>query len=161
MKIKHATFIALAAVPLLLGSCIYSSIDGYGNYTYETNYQTKESWSKSSYDGNGFPIFGYCYGRPVYGYTYEGAALYTFAGLAAGCYVPHWEPAPWYHGSWVYPGGLHHVGAPPHFPRGHRPSHRPHGGMNAPIHRNPRGYFGGHGGHGPHGGPGHHGGPRH
>ncbi len=138
MKLKHVSAAALAAASMLLSSCIYGPGDGYGTFSYSTNgYSSSVSWTNASYDANGFPIFGYSYGRPVYGYTAAGAAVFTVAALTALCFVPRWKPAPWYHGSWSYPPRIHRVAAPPHCPAGHRPGVRPPGGMNAPIHRNP------------------------
>ena len=162
MKTKHVSLVALTAVAMLFGSCVYYNPYGYHYHDpYDFAYDSGEMWVASSYDVNGFPIFGYYYGRPVYGYTAAGAAIFTFAALTASCYVPHWGPAHWYHGSWRYPHHIHRVGAPPHFPHGHQPSLRPHGGLNAPIHRNPNRYFGGSpGGARPHMGGGSPGGAR-
>ncbi len=138
MKLKYASVATLAAVSLLFSSCVYGPMDGYGTFTYSTNgYNSSVAWTNASYDANGFPIFGYSYGRPVYGYTAAGAAIFTVAALTALCFVPHWNPAPWYRGSWHYPAHIHRVSAPPRFPSGHRPNVRPSGGMNAPIHKNP------------------------
>ncbi len=140
MNMKHATLAALAAAALLFPSCAY--------YTPATSaysalsYSSSELWTVASYDSNGFPIYGYYYGRPVYGYTAAGDAIFTLAALTAGCYAPHWAPAPWYHGSWHYPSHIHRVDAPPHFPGMHRPGSRPQGGMNSPINRNPSSVFG-------------------
>ncbi len=138
MKLKHVSVAALAAVSLLLSSCVYGLGDGYGTFSYSTNgYSSSVAWTSASYDANGFPIFGYSYGRPVYGYTDAGVAVFTIAALTALCFVPHWNPAPWYHGHWHYPAHIHRCAAPPRFPHGHLPGNRPPGGMNAPIHRNP------------------------
>ncbi len=146
MKLKHASVAALAAVSLLVSSCVYGPMDGYGTFSYSTNgYNSSVAWTSASYDANGFPIFGYSYGRPVYGYTEAGVAIFTVAALTALCFVPHWKPAPWYHGHWHYPAHIHRCAAPPHFPAGHRPGHRPSGGLNAPIHRNPGSVFKPHG----------------
>ncbi len=114
----------------------------YGTYSVATNgYNTSVAWTNASYDANGFPIFGYSYGRPVYGYTEAGVAIFTVAALTALCFVPRWSPAPWYRGHWHYPPHCHRVAAPPRHPHGHAPHVRPHGGMNAPIHRNPGSVF--------------------
>ncbi len=143
MKLKYISIAALAAASVLLSSCVYYPGDGYGTFTYSTNgYNSSVAWTSASYDANGFPIFGYSYGRPVYGYTEAGVAIFTLAALTALCFVPHWKPAPWYHGGWSYPAHIHRVAAPPHFPSGHRPGVRPPGGMNAPIHRNPESVLG-------------------
>ncbi len=143
MKLRHASVALLAGASLLISSCVYYGPgDGYGTFTYSTNgYSSSVAWTSASYDANGFPIFGYSYGRPVYGYTEAGVAVFTIAALTALCFVPHWKPAPWYHGHWHYPAHIHRCAAPPHFPAGHRPGHRPPGGLNAPIHRNPGAVF--------------------
>ncbi len=142
MKLKYVSVALLAASSLLVSSCVYGPVDGYGTFSYSTNgYNSSVAWTSASYDANGFPIFGYSYGRPVYGYTEAGVAIFTVAALTALCFVPHWKPAPWYHGHWHYPAHIHRCAAPPRFPHGHRPGHRPAGGMNAPIHRDPGSVF--------------------
>lgn len=131
----------LSCSALLLNSCVYelptwagtSSVPVSGSVTYASDV----AWTPASYDANGFPIYGYSYGRPVYGYTAEGVAIFTVAALTAACLVPLWAPAPWYHGHWHYPPHIHRVAAPPRYPAGHRPAVRPHGGIHAPIHRRP------------------------
>ncbi len=138
MKLKYVSVAALAAISMLLSSCAFSPGDSYGTFSYATNgYDSSVSWTSASYDANGFPIFGYSYGRPVYGYTQSGSAIFTIAALTALSYVPKWKPAPWYCGHWHYPAQVRYVPAPPRFPAGHRPGVRPPGGMNAAIHRNP------------------------
>ncbi len=137
MKIPCASVALLAGVSLLFCSCVVPS-GGYGTFSYSTNgYSSSVAWTDASYDANGFPIFGYSYGRPVYGYTAAGAAIFTVGALTALCFVPRWRPAPWYHGPWHYPSHIHRVAVPPRFPHGHAPGSRPHGGLNAPIHRHP------------------------
>lgn len=136
MKITYKLAAALAGVSVLLSSCVVAD-GGYGSFGVAASgngYSASVAWSNASYDANGFPIFGYSYGRPVYGYTAAGAAVFTFAALTALCFVPHWGPAPWYRGSWHYPPRIHRVATPPHYPHGHMPHIRPQGGMNAPIH---------------------------
>ncbi|MBQ4613919.1 MAG: hypothetical protein IJB31_03215 [Akkermansia sp.] len=145
MKMNHISVAAVLVAALFCSSCVVSP-DGYygpyGTYSVSTNgYNTSVAWTNASYDANGFPIFGYSYGRPVYGYTEAGVAIFTVAALTALCFVPSWRPAPWYHGHWHYPHHCHRVAAPPRHPHGHAPGVRPHGGMNAPIHRNPGSVF--------------------
>ena len=143
MKLRYVSIATVAAASLLLSSCYYGQADGYGTFTYSTNgYSSSAAWTNASYDANGFPIFGYYYGRPVYGYTEAGVAIFTIAALTALCFVPHWHPAPWYHGHWHYPAHIHRVAAPPHCPPHHHPGVRPAGGINAPIHKNPGKVFG-------------------
>ena len=159
MKMKHISVAAILVSAMLFSSCVVTP-DGhyapYGTYSVSTNgYSTSVAWTNASYDANGFPIFGYSYGRPVYGYTEAGVAIFTVAALTALCFVPRWAPAPWYHGHWHYPPHCHHVAAPPRYPHGHAPGVRPHGGMNAPIHRNPAHVFKSH----PQPPHGHHGAP--
>lgn len=143
MKLHHASVALIAGLSVLCTSCVVRPGDGYGTFTYSTNgYNSSVAWTNASYDANGFPIFGYSYGRPVYGYTDAGVAIFSIAALTALCFVPKWRPAPWYHGSWHYPPHIHRVAAPPRYEHGHRPHMRPHGGMNAPIHRNPASVLG-------------------
>lgn len=140
MKKNHALLMALAFAPaVFLSSCVYDypvavtpiAYEGYdAGYAYDT-------WTEASYDAEGFPIYGYEYGRPVYGYTVAGAPIYTYVDIQVGCDVPDWGPAPWFHGRHHYPHGVHHRHRPHHFPGHHRPHHRPHGGIDAPIHKNP------------------------
>lgn len=150
MKIMHISVAALAGAALLLASCVVPA-DGYGTFTYSTNgYSSSVAWTNASYDANGFPIYGYSYGRPVYGYTSTGAAIFTIAALTALCFVPDWGPAPWYHGHWHYPPHIHRCSAPPRHAHGHHPGVRPHGGLHAPIHKNPHQVLGKpHGNHKP------------
>lgn len=140
MKMSHMKAAAVAVLccsGLFLNSCMYE-VPVYGGVSYSNGYGSVSAWTAASYDANGFPIYGYYYGRPVYGYTPEGVAIFTFAALTAACFVPHWAPAPWYHGHWHYPHHIHRVSVPHHCPHDHFPSHRPAGGMNAPIHKNPQ-----------------------
>jgi len=131
-----------AAVILLSTSCeIYPN--GYSSITYSTNgYNSSVAWTAASYDANGFPIYGYSYGRPVYGYTVSGSPIFSINLLYAGCYVPDWRPAPWctHHHHYHYPHGCHHAPKPPKHEHGHRPHVRPD--MHAPIHKNPQSVLG-------------------
>lgn len=138
-KMSAAVVAVLCCSGLFLNSCMYE-VPVYGGVSYSNGYGnvSAAAWTEASYDANGFPIYGYYYGRPVYGYTPEGVAIFTFAALTAACLVPLWAPAPWYHGHWHYPHHCHRVSAPPHFPHDHHPGLRPRGGMNAPIHKNPQ-----------------------
>ena len=162
MKISHISAAVLACASLIVASCeIYPN--GYSSISYSTNgYSSSVSWTAASYDANGFPIYGYYYGRPVYGYTAAGAAIFTIAAITASCFVPDWGPAPWYHGHHHYPPHVHRHASPPHHAHGHKPHQRPQGGMNAPIHRNPSSVLGP-ARPAPHGKPGHdsHGRPNH
>ena len=125
-KLKYIGMIAVSA--LLLNSCavydypMYTSASvGVGGH----GWNTSVSWTNASYDVNGFPIYGYSYGRPVYGYTPAGVAIFSIAAITAACLVPDWGPAPWYHGHWHYPAHVHRVCAPPRHPAGHHPGVRP------------------------------------
>ena len=134
MKIHYATLALLAGAAVLCNSCVAPAA-GYATYSAPTPggvISTGVSWTNASYDSDGFPIFGYSYGRPVYGYTASGAAIFTIAALTALCFVPHWGPASWYHGHYHYPHGIHRVAAPPRFPQGHRPAVRPASGIKPP-----------------------------
>lgn len=88
---------------------------------------TSVSWTDAQYDVNGFPIFGYSYGQPVYGYTAGGSAVFSFYALTSSCCVPCWGPAHWYCGHWHYPKHIHRVSVPPRHPSGHYPGRRPGG----------------------------------
>lgn len=138
-QMKAAAVAVLCCSGLFLNSCMYE-VPVYGGVSYSNGYGgvSVSAWTDASYDANGFPIYGYYYGRPVYGYTPEGVAIFTFAALTAACFVPLWAPAPWYHGHWHYPHHIHRVSVPHHCPHDHRPAQRPHGGLNAPIHKNPQ-----------------------
>lgn len=138
-KMKAAAVAVMCCSGLFLNSCMYE-VPVYGGVSYNNGYGgvSVAAWTDASYDANGFPIYGYYYGRPVYGYTPEGVAIFTFAALTAACFVPLWAPAPWYHGHWHYPHHIHRVNVPHHCPHDHRPAQRPHGGLNAPIHKNPQ-----------------------
>ena len=151
MKLKSIAVAVVAGVSVVLSSCVVDP-GGYNSFSYSTNgYGSTVAWTNASYDANGFPIYGYSYGRPVYGYTAAGAAIFTIAALTALCYVPNWGPAPWYHGHWHYPHHIHRCAVPPRYAHGHAPHRRPAGGMHAPIHKNPGAVMGKpHGGH--HGG---------
>lgn len=127
MNIKHLSVAAIAGISMLFTSCVVGPYDSYGTFTYSTDgHNSSVAWTSASYDTNGFPIYGYYYGRPVYGYTSTGAAIFTIAALTAYCFVPDWGPAPWYHGHWHYPHHIHRVAVPPHYAHGHHPHQRPH-----------------------------------
>lgn len=137
-KLKYIGMIAVSA--LLLNSCavydypMYTSASvGVGGH----GWSSSVSWTNASYDVNGFPIYGYSYGRPVYGYTPAGVAIFSIAAITAACLVPDWGPAPWYHGHWHYPAHVHRVCAPPRHPAGHHPGVRPphHGGGHHAVAR--------------------------
>lgn len=133
MKTKRKFIGVIVASAMLLSSCVvydypvYTSTSvGLGGH----GWSTSVSWTNASYDVNGFPIYGYYYGRPVYGYTPAGVAIFSIGAITAACMVPDWGPAPWYHGHWHYPAHVHRVCAPPRHPAGHHPGghHRHHGG---------------------------------
>lgn len=151
MKTNFKNVAAVACSALMLCSCtvydypVYTgasvSVGGHG-------WNTSVAWSNASYDVNGFPIFGYYYGQPVYGYTATGAAVFTFAALTAACLVPDWGPASWYCGHWHYPHHVRRVRVPHRYPAGHFPGNRPHLG-HRPHHSSPVVHRPG-GGHKPH-----------
>lgn len=142
MSKKRVMAVVLAGcVALGLSSC---AVYDYPVYTSASvgvsgpGWSTSVAWTDARYDANGFPIFGYSYGQPVYGYTASGAAVFTFAALTAHCWVPSWGPAHWYCGHWHYPRHIHRVSCPPpHAPRHHHvAAHRPavHHHSGAPKH---------------------------
>ena len=92
MKLKDISIAILACAGVLCTSCV-TPVDGYGSFTYGTNgygASVGVAWTNASYDADGFPIYGYSYGRPVYGYTATGAAIFSIAALTALCFVPDW-----------------------------------------------------------------------
>lgn len=125
MKIHYAPLALAVGAAIALSSCA-APYAGYMSYNSPVSgLSAGVAWKNASYDASGFPIFGYAYGRPVYGYTPSGAAIFSIAGLTALSYVPQWSPAAWYRGSFRYPVGIHRVVKPPHYPVGHAPHVRP------------------------------------
>lgn len=132
MKLHYATMALIAGVSVMYSSCVAPSA-GYATFSSPGGtVSTGVAWTDASYDADGFPIFGYSNGRPVYGYTSTGAAIFTIAALTALCFVPHWSPASWYSGHYHYPKGIHRVSAPPRYPKGHSPARRPSSGIKPP-----------------------------
>ena len=163
MKIKKISIAIVAGAAVLLSSCVADAGVWGASVSYASpGFSSSVAWTNASYDVNGFPIYGYAYGRPVYGYTAAGAAIFSIAALTAWCYVPDWGPAPWYHGPHHHPHHCHRVPAPPKYAPGHQPHKRPSGGMHAPIHKNPSSVLGkpiGHSGKPNHGNAHHNGRP--
>lgn len=113
-----------------LSSCVVYDYPMYTSASFGVSnggVSTSVSWTDAQYDVNGFPIFGYAYGQPVYGYTASGAAVFSFYALTSSCCVPCWGPAHWYCGHWHYPKHIHRVSMPPRHPAGHHPGvhHKP------------------------------------
>lgn len=135
MKKIYASMAILAGISVMCSSCVRPSA-GYATYTAPRGVVSAGvAWTNANYDANGFPIFGYSYGRPVYGYNANGVAIFTIAALTAMCYVPQWSPASWYRGSFRYPLGIHRVVAPPRYPSGHLPGVRPPAAPLPPAHK--------------------------
>ena len=131
MKSKLSYIALLAGAALLLNSCMVYEYPMYTSTSVgvgSNGWSTSVSWTSARYDVNGFPIYGYYYGRPVYGYTPAGVAIFSIAAITAACLVPDWAPAPWYHGHWHYPLHVHRVRVPKYCPPGHHP-----GRMHAPV----------------------------
>ena len=61
-----------------------------GTNAAQTSFTNGIMWQPAHYDANGYPIFGYADGRPVYGYTKQGSLIYQSNLLYSGCYVPSW-----------------------------------------------------------------------
>lgn len=131
MKKAYIPLAVVAGASVVCTSCVTPSY-GYTTYTVPGSVSAGVAWTNASYDAAGFPIFGYSYGRPVYGYTSAGAAIFSIAALTALCFVPYWGPASWYRGYYHYPRGIHRVPAPPRFPAGHAPGVRPPRGITPP-----------------------------
>ncbi len=125
-NVKRIALVVLAAVGL--SSCV---VNDYPMYTSGSvsmagrGWSSSVAWTDARYDVNGFPIYGYSYGRPVYGYTSSGVAVFSFTALTSGCCVPSWGPAHWYCGHWHYPRHIRRVSVPPRYPAWHRPGHHP------------------------------------
>ena len=101
MKKKFIYLSILAASSVMLSSCYVTAgphghvtVGGSGGISVDSHGNVA-AWTDASYDSAGFPIYGYYYGRPVYGYDAYGAAVFTFGALTAACIVPAWGPAPW------------------------------------------------------------------
>lgn len=122
MKARQWVWPVAGALSLVLSACGPGYIYGAGNGGYVS---VGTGWQSAWYDQDGFPIYGYEGGRPVYGYTSAGAAIFSLSLLTSDCYVPHWEPASWYRGSYRYPVRVKRVSAPPRHPAAHKPSFRP------------------------------------
>lgn len=92
------------------------------------------------YDSSGFPIWGYspC-GRPIYAYSPAGMPIYVIRGIYHGCYVPAWNPRPYYRGPF-WPAGVcrsRHAAHPPRpipcpSPRPHCRPYRPRAPYGGP-----------------------------
>lgn len=121
MKKTYVLMALIGGVSVVCSSCV--TTPGVGCSTYSVS--PTAAWTGASYDASGIPIFGYSYGRPIYGYTPSGSAIYSLSALTALCYVPHWEPATWCRVPHRYPRGIRRVTSPPRFPRGHQPGIRP------------------------------------
>ena len=94
MKIKKISIAIVAGAAVLLSSCVTDAGVWGASVSYASpGFSSSVAWTNASYDVNGFPIYGYAYGRPVYGYTAAGAAIFSIAALTAWCYVPDWGPA--------------------------------------------------------------------
>lgn len=125
-KVKRIAVVVFAAVGL--SSCV---VNDYPMYTSGSvsmagrGWSSSVAWTDARYDVNGFPIYGYSYGRPVYGYTSSGVAVFSFTALTSSCCVPSWGPAHWYCGHWRYPRHIHRVSVPPRYPAWHRPGYHP------------------------------------
>lgn len=117
----------LSGAALVLTSC-YVPYGTYGSYNTgvaaPVAYDTSAAWSAATYDASGYPIYGYSYGQPVYGYTDAGVAITTIAALTALCCIPNWGPADWYRGPAYHPRGRRYS-SPPRHPNNHKPNVRP------------------------------------
>ena len=134
MKTKYAILAAfLAGTSLMVTSC-HSAYPTYGGVAVGVGpggmaVSASAEWTNASYDADGYPIYGYSYGRPVYGYTAAGVAIFTLAALTTAYYLPYWSCAHWCHHHDVYihycPRHCHRCWAPDRCPRGHHPHVRP------------------------------------
>lgn len=134
MKMKNGILVAaLACTSLVVTSC-YTPYPTYGGVAVGVGpggvgVSASAEWTSASYDADGYPIYGYSYGRPVYGYTSAGVAIFTLAALTTAYYLPYWGCAHWCHHHDVYvhycPSHCHKCWAPPRCPRGHQPHMRP------------------------------------
>ena len=153
MKMKKGIMVAVLACSSLFVTSCYEAYPAYGGVAVGmgpggVGVSASAEWTNASYDADGYPIYGYSYGRPVYGYTAAGVAIFTLAALTTAYYLPYWGCAHWCHHHDVYihycPHHHHKCWAPPRCPRGHMPHVRPpHDGphpgkgvhVKAPSHR--------------------------
>ena len=132
MKMKNGILVAALACSSLLVTSCYTAYPTYGGVAVGVGpggVSTSVEWTSASYDADGYPIYGYSYGRPVYGYTAAGVAIFTLAALTTAYYLPYWGCAHWCHHHDVYvhycPRHYHKCWAPDRCPRGHKPHMRP------------------------------------
>ncbi len=142
MKKKLISLTGIVTLTGVMSSCYYNPAL-YPSYTPAVTVSSaavvpdaSQAWVSATYDTAGIPIYGYSYGRPVYGYTTAGAAIFTLAAITALVCVPDWGYASWYRGTWRYPSHIRRYHAPPRYPKAHhpnvRPSHRPHSPSHHP-----------------------------
>lgn len=127
MKKMMRNMLAIACAAFGLSSCVMYEYPVHTSGSVgvsSSGVAASVAWSDARYDVNGFPIFGYSYGQPVYGYTSGGVAVFSFYALTSSCCVPSWGPAHWYCGHWHYPKHVHRVSIPPRHPAWHHPGRR-------------------------------------
>lgn len=120
MKQKLTHFILSVGFVFSLSSCevLIDSFLEDGFYTPQAPVQTGTNaaqtsftngimWQPARYDDNGYPIYGYADGRPVYGYTKQGSLIYQLNHIYSGCRVPSWGTGA------AYPHGVIRTGASP------------------------------------------------
>lgn len=86
---------------------------------------TSTQWLESNYDLVGFPIYGFYFGKPIYGYSEFGLSILDVNKIVPGASVPSWEPLSTYKGKYYYPSYVGRTATPKKFPRGHQPQLRP------------------------------------
>ncbi len=136
MNRKMTILAASAFAALGLSSCAVYDSPMYTSASLKVSgngWSSSVAWTDARYDANGFPIFGYSYGQPVYGYTSSGVAVFSFSALTSSCCVPSWAPAHWYCGHWNYPRHIHRVSIPPKHPVWHHPGRKAPAVQHKPV----------------------------
>lgn len=119
-KYRQAKFlIVVGLIGISLGIGAVEPAEAYVNVSSHVNVR---------FDAGGFPIWGYAQcGRPIYAYAPDGRPIYLVNGIYSGCFVPTWEPAPYYRGRYYWSNGVcrgHYMPAPPPIPC-HHPCYHP------------------------------------
>lgn len=146
--IKGAIFIS--CISILPQCSVYDYGYGYDNYSQGGGVSSEYAYSSGRYDNDGFPIFGFQGGRPIYAYSNIGAPIFSVSLISSYCHVPSWRSLSHYHGHYRYSSHVHYHSSIPscarqyrekHYShqshRPNRPNHNSHGGNNHNNHSTP------------------------
>ncbi len=134
MQRKALNLLFVAAAVLVQSSCVAPAPSATGTAaptlgsTSEplgAKVSTRSQWLEANYDLVGFPIYGFYYGKPIYGYNEYGSPIMNATKISSGCYVPSWEPQSGYKGKYYYPSYVVRTARPRNYPQGHQPTRRP------------------------------------